>query len=489
MAEGTQIADDFKLSFENTLSIFNLPNSNLGVKDIRYLTYKPVTQFQPGSTDVRFKIPGVTPNYIDLRGIYLKTKIRIVRGDGTKLAPFSREINTRVKSVMAVSSAQEGEKSEASASASANEGQESGKGSEGSDEHPSSCGPVNLISQALWDSIEVIFNQRVVHCGETNYSLKCMMNCLLSDTEMNYSEMEQALFVKDTENRTDDFSLLTGSNKGFMQRAKLMEGSREIELQAKIDVDIFKLTKYLLNGISIDINLTTTSDKFRLLSSNTETTDYKIEVTDVSLVVPTVTISNPVIISHQEVMKDEISQAHYYFEKMQLRKFHIPMGLSSFFVEDAFHGMVPSKITLAFVSSIALNGSLSDNPFSLRNYNISLISVSIDGIPSPEGPLVMNFDRDIYMTPYSHLYKDKKQWEINDRARITLKEFKGGYSLFNIDLEPQKGKIFYPLKRQGGVRIEVRFREELKESVVMLARIMSPGHFSVDYARNINVTV
>ena len=497
MADGAQIADDFKLSFENTLSIFNVPNCNLGVKNIRYLTYKPVTQFQPDSTDVRFKIPGVTANYIDLRGIYLKTKVRIVRGDGTKLPAFSRQINSRVKSVKSVSTPgdqndQESEVGETDGSNQKNTQPSSDSNNQsegGGDEHVASCGPVNFLSQALWDSIEVVLNNRVAHCGETNYSLKCMLNCLLSETPMTYSDMECSLFIKDNAARMNDFSLLTSSNKGFMQRAKLMEGSREIELQSIIDIDIFKSTTYLVNGISMDINLTATSDKFRLLTANTETTDYKLQVTDVSLVVPTVTLSNAVLISHQEVIKDEISQANYYYEKVQLRKFHIAGGLNSFFVEDAFQGLLPSKITLAFVSSQALNGSISHNPFCFDHYNVSLISITTDGIPSPEGPLVLNFDSDIYMDAFSQLYKGKQQGDINQKSRITRQEYKGGYSLFNFDLEPQKGDSFYPLRRQGNVRIEVRFRKELKESVVMLARITSPGHFGVDYARNINVTV
>ena len=479
MAEGTQIGDQFKLSFEDSLSIFNLPNSNLGVKDIRYLTYKPVTQFQPGSTDVRFKIPGVTANYIDLRGIYLKTKVKIVRGDGTKLPALPSNITARVTNIMSVSASEQEQKDDGSAESTA---------SADSDEHIGSCGPVNLLSQALWDSVEVIFNDRVVYSAETNYPLKCMINALLSDTQMNNADLETSLFLKDTAFRTNNFSLLTDSNKGFMKRALLMAESREIELQAKLDIDIFKLTKYLVNGISIDINLTATNDQFRLLTANTSTTDYSLQVTDVSLVVPCVTLANQVIVSHQEVMREELSSAQYFYERMQLRKFHIASGLSSFFVEDAFQGLVPSQIILAFVSSSALNGDISKNPFSLTHSNVSQISVTVDGMPSPEGQLLLNFDKDIYLQSYYQLYRGKTQSQINENTRITLEEFRGGYTLFKIDLEPQKGDSFYPLKRQGGVRVEVRFSKQLQESVVMLARITSPGHFSVDYARNIYLT-
>ena len=485
MAEGTQIGDQFKLSFEDSLSIFNVPNSNLGVKDIRYLTYKPVTQFQPGSTDVRFKIPGVTANYIDLRGIYLKTRVKIVRGDGSALPALPSNITTRVTKIMSVSASEQEQKDEGSATSTAST---ASTASRDSDEHIGSCGPVNLLSQALWDCVEVLFNGRVVHASETNYPLKCMINTLLSDTQINNSELESSLFVKDTKSRTNDFSLLTGSNKGFMKRAMLMQESREIELQAKLDIDIFKLTKYLVNGISIDINLTATNDKFRLLTANTSTTDYMLQVTDVSLVVPCVTLTNQVIVSHQEVMREELSSAQYFYERMQLRKFHIAAGLSSFFVEDAFQGLVPSQIILAFVSSSALNGDISKNPFTLTHCNVSQISVTVDGMPSPEGQLLLNFDRAIYMQSYYQLYRDKKQSQINENTRITLEEFSAGYTLFKIDLEPQKGDSFYPLKRQGGVRIEVRFGKQLHESVVMLARITSPGHFSVDYARNIYLT-
>ena len=83
-----------------------------------------------------------------------------------------------------------------------------------------------------------------------------------------------------------------------------------------------------------------------------------------------------------------------------------------------------------------------------------------------------------------NLYSGRTEPAYNSQ-RITLKEFGSGYSLFSINLSPQNHNQFFPGARDGAVRIELRFAEELPESVVMITKSTSPGLFQLDYARNI----
>ena len=77
---------------------------------------------------------------------------------------------------------------------------------------------------------------------------------------------------------------------------------------------------------------------------------------------------------------------------------------------------------------------------------------------------------------------------MNSKARIRREEYEEGYSLFVIDLAPQNYEDFYPVTRDGSVRIELRFKSPLPESAVMITKVTYPGLFQIDYARNIYLT-
>ena len=108
-----------------------------------------------------------------------------------------------------------------------------------------------------------------------------------------------------------------------------MSGSQPVELLSKIDVDVFKMNKYLLNGVTIDLNLTPTSSRFRLQSANKEKTDYKLEIIDITLILKHVTPSGLILLGHQDVMLKEISRAKYFYTKEELRKFNLAKDTSS----------------------------------------------------------------------------------------------------------------------------------------------------------------
>ena len=459
MSSGEKVLEASDLAYEDTLNLFSVPASNLGVTDVKYLSHKPVNQFSTES-EAKFHVPGVGTSYIDLSNVYLATRVRIVRGDGS-LVP------------------ERGTEPDADAAT-------AGEESVSADEGVWSVGPVNNLAQGLWDQVEVRLNDRVVTGGQTGYSYKALMNTLLGETELNDSELECAMFHKDSAGFMDDVSLLIGCNEGFKKRAEAMSGSRTVELLAKVDVDVFKVNKYLLNGVTIDITLTPTSNRFRLLSPNASKTDYKLEIVDITLILKHVTPTSLILLGHQDVLVKEISLAKYFYTKEELRKFNLSRDTSSYYIEDAFNGRVPSKIVIGLVSWESMSGSLVKNPYNFRHYDINFINVSLSGTPTPGGPLSVDFSADKYLHCYSDLYKGKQN--CSNQGRITREEYKEGYTLFVIDLAPQNHSEFYPVTREGCVRIELRFRSPLEESAVMLTKVTYPGLFSIDYARNLYLT-
>jgi len=463
MASSEKILESSELSYEDTLNLFNIPASNLGVSDVKYLTYKPVNQFS-SEGNVKFHVPGVGTSYIDLTEVYILTQLRIVRGDGSPVSHGP---------AMSAPGWSDGDA-------------ESRHDRTPGDEGDWSVGPVNYLSHALWDQVEVRFNDRVVAGGQTCYSYKALINTLLCEEDTNESELECSMFYKDTGGFMDDLSLLSGGNSGYKKRAAIMAGSRTVETLAKLDIDVFKVSKYLLNGVSIDLSLCPTSNRFRLLTANNTTVDYKVEIKDISLILKHPSPSNHVLLAHQDVMQNDLSRARYFYTKEELRKFNMAKDTSSYYIEDAYNGRVPSRVVIAFVSGEALSGSMNRNPYHFKNFDVTYMNLTLSGMPTPEGPMDLDFKTGKYLASYTQLYRGRSSQL--GTPRITREEFADGYSLFIFDLAPQNGDDFYPVTREGSVRIELRFNAPLPESTVMLTKVTYPGLFEIDYARNIYLT-
>lgn len=464
MAAGEKVLESTDLAYDDTLNLFSLPLSNMGVTDVKYLQHKPINQFSVEG-DVKFHVTGAGTSYIDLSSVYIKTSVRIVKADGS-LVPERPKQESPIEGRAA---------SETPAGATSD-----------GDADEWSVGPVNYLSHALWDQVEVRLNDRVVTGGQTGYSYKALINTLLDDNEITDSQLECALFIKDTGKAMDDVSLLYGSNKGYNRRAALMDGSKTIELLGKVDVDVFKVNKLLLNGVSLDMTLTPTSSHFRLMSTNRGKVEYRLEIRDITLVLKHTTPSNLILLAHQKVLEEEISMAKYFYTKEELRKFSIGAGAQSYYIEDIYNGKIPSKIVLGFIAGTAMNGRLDRNPYNFMNYDVTYINVSLSGMPTPNGPINVDFKEGKYIQCYSDLYQGKENF--TSKARITRDDYKDGYSLFSINLAPQNYDEFYPVSRDGCVRIELRFKKPLPETIVMLTKVTYPGLFQIDYARNIYLT-
>ena len=84
MASGEKVLESTELAYDDTLNLFSLPLSNLGVTDIKYLTHKPINQFS-SEGDVKFHVPGAGTAYIDMSSVYIKTRVRIATDRGSPI--------------------------------------------------------------------------------------------------------------------------------------------------------------------------------------------------------------------------------------------------------------------------------------------------------------------------------------------------------------------------------------------------------------------
>lgn len=463
MATGEKILKPTDLGYESALDLFQVPAANLGIQDTKFVTFKPANQYDIES-NVKFRIASSGISYIDLREIYLHTTVRITRADG-KLVP------AKPRTAGAATA-------ETSSATGTSQGASKTSGLW-------RVGPVNNLGNSLWDSVELSLNGTVIHGGQSSYAHRAMMNVLLGVNEASDQELECSLFIKDTSPYVGDVDLTSGGNKGFSKRSELMKESKQIELVTKLDIDVFKVRKFLINGVSMDITLHPTSSAFRLLSQNADT-EYVLEVTDISLEAKLVTPSNQVLVAHQEVLKQQIN-AQYFYIREDLRKFLIPKATNTFFIEDMFNGRIPSTLAIAFVAADSLVGNQGKNPFHFSHHDLTHLNISLSGSPVPSGPLSFDFENGRCVQSYLDMYSDKANPPPNSQ-RITLQEFSNGYTIIVIKLNPHNTPLFFPAVRSGSLRLELRFSKQLRESVVLLSKVTYPGLFEVDYTRAVHIS-
>jgi hypothetical protein len=114
------------------------------------------------------------------------------------------------------------------------------------------------------------------------------------------------------------------------------------------------------------------------------------------------------------------------------------------------------------VEATAAQGSYTKNPFNLKNFDLSQISVTVDNHDVPNSPLNLNFKENTYIRAYYNLFSGINRAGLDWGNEITKEDFIGGYGLYSFDLTPDKcyGGHFNVLKK-GNLRIKLSFREQV----------------------------
>ena len=461
------------LSYDSALDIFSVPASNLGIKEVKYLEHRPRNTFNSEST-IRFSVTGGGKEYFYLPETRLKIKLRILNHDGTPIDPVLEE-------ELAAPEENGGSEKEDSDAVDATKDKKK----------RSYVSVINNFCNSMFEQVEVSLNDTVVSSGTTGFAHKSLINTLLDSSDsVKKTRLQTSMFYRDTPGGMDSCDVtFFGLNEGLKKRHRFFNGSKPVEMIAKLDVDVFKLDRYLLNGIRVGLILHSTSMPFRLMCP-LDDPSFKIEIMDICLVMCHVQPSGPVLVAHQDLMKNENRLARYDYIKEEVRKFSISHGHTSFECTDMFQDRCPDRLVFVLCSSASVSGSYRLNPFNFHHHNLVSIDFKVHGERIPCGELKMDFDRGHYTQAYEALFTATKPRYIADSSHstcgISYDDFGKGYAIFAVDLNPStRSGNFYPTKQQGEVSIALQFSKPLKETVLLLCVTYSPAYFEIDYLRGV----
>ena len=426
-------SDAFHEGIPEALQLFNLPKTQVAVSDVIYQEIRPMSQVTDGSP-IEFRINSSNSvDYIDLKGLQLYMKLRVLKSDGSLLTP-----NEKV-------------------------------------------GPVNLFLQSLFSSTEVTFqNKTSVTCNNNPYTAM-ILTLLNLDSSAKESQTTSQLFIMDDADHPEDPDP-AGNNSSLYDRSLYITQSKVIDLQGPVFHHFFQLPRYMLNQVDVKLKLFRSSPAFSLLSGEANPS-YKIEILDIYLLARKIKVSPSVIYGHSEMLNH--TNAKYFYPKSETRIQSIPSDSTTFHWENLFQGQKPSKVVIGFVKSASTTGNYVTNPFNFLNCNITSICLYADRTPVMGNPLKLDFKHGaVIARAYTNLFILTNKWNKDDGNGISREHFVRGSTLFAFDLNPYFHE-FLPLITTGNIKLEVQFASPLNDTIACVVFSETIGYFEITNERDI----
>ena len=285
-----------------------------------------------------------------------------------------------------------------------------------------------------------------------------------------------------------------GSNAGFNERVEWIKGSRLVQIQSALPLDIFTSKRFLLNNIGITLRFWMNPPEFFLMSSETDK-KYKIDMKKICVKMDLLTLQSEVIIAHNDILKTH--DARYDYMKSHMRAVSIPQGNLSYEVENVFSGLVPSKAIFCLVKSSAFIGKIDSNPFNLQHFQLNKIGFYLNNFCLPSGcPQTPNFKKKLYVESYNMLFESMGQYLSNNCCEISYFDFANGYTIFAYDTDRYTNSIsgyknsqreYLPAPRLGSTQLVLNFEEPLPETVTLLIYGLCSDAMLVDMSRRVTV--
>ena len=345
----------------------------------------------------------------------------------------------------------------------------------------------NLALHSLFRQVDLELNGKNVSSNVGgNYSYKAYFDVVLSqnhDQKDTYLQAEG--YYKDSANFMDD----TTANSGFVQRKNLIMDGR-VDLEGVLHLDLAQQPKAILNGVKMVLRLYQHEDKFRLISENGVA--YRLKIIDATLRVCYLKLRRSVMKAHNIQLKQ--SPALYPYWSSNIKTYAISQGSYDLVYDDIYHGYVPSKLILAFVSSAAYSGHFAKNPYNFHHYNANHLEVRVDGASVPGEPFTPKFTASTnpQAAPYSsngyiqsYLSLFRGEYPAASSNWILRSDYPGGYAIWVFNIQPGTNQQMYGQLLRGNAQLHVKFDSPLSEPVTAILYAQFPAELKIENPRNV----
>ncbi len=452
MFKVTKIFKDSAESVVKPLSIFETPLTNCSIENSRYVSYLP-TQVVKTQGVIQFIVGADSLSYVDLKRSKLYIRAHIEDSKGSKPPAVGRDENKdNVLDVL---------------------------------EKDDTAIPINHLLQSMWEGIEVRLGKLNLTEPSAFYPYTSYIKTLLykCKTPNDVEKMSTELFYPDE--NFDSFGVPTTGDEALDWRRSKVDNGKSFELFGPLNVDVFDVEKYLINGVPLSIKLYPHRSTFTLMTEEVEK-GYKIVIDQAILQVRFVDVTATMIDAHDRAL--EKGDALYYYTKTHITPISLKSDTRTFNEANCFNGKVPRKIVVCFVSDESFSGSYTSNAFNMRHYDIESLQVMVNGVSVPHEGYTMDFSANQYAVPAQSLLESEKS------AILNYDNFAKGYAFFHYDL--RNNELFknvddktFELSMVGEVSIRGRFKTKLPHNVQMLVYGEFQELYRIDRARVVTSSI
>jgi len=334
----------------------------------------------------------------------------------------------------------------------------------------STAAPVNLLLHSVFTQVDVSLNGTLISSSTNTYPYRSMLETLLCyGKDAKKSQLTLELFYKDDAGRMDETVIEKAGghrpNSGLQKRREFVARSREVYIIVRIHGDVFIQERYMLNEVGMRIKLVRSKDTFSLMGA----VGSKINVTHASLFVRKVKLSPTVFLAHAKALNN--STAKYPIKRVVCKAFAIPQNYLYANYEKVFSGQLPTRIVVGLVDSRAFTGDRNVNPFNFQYFNLSEISLYLDGQQQHAlKPIQPNIGNGLYVRAYKTLFAGTCKLNYDESNHISRKDFAEGYVLYAYDLTADLAEAdHFNLVKHGSVRLPLKFSAALEQTVSVIA--------------------
>ena len=419
------------------VDLFSIPPTQVSIEGGTWDNFHPIATLSD-TAPIEFYLPGDGEQYYDLNNIFLYTKVKVVKGDGTDCV--------------------------------------------GAD----SVGPVNYFMHSLFEQVDITLGDTVITSPTNTYPYRALLEAQLSySNDAKKTQLTSALYYRDSPRHMDNTQTAEGANrnKGLVQRTKLTGESKSLEMVGKLHCDIFAQERFLLNKVPLRIRLVRSKDAFSLMTGAANPA-YKVKMESAFIMARRAEVSSSVFLGHQRALQH--GPAKYPIKRVVCKYFSIPRGNTATNQENLFQGQMPTRIVMGIVDADAFNGNFKKNPFNFQHNDMSEVALRVGGLKEPIKPLTPTFPGQSLLS-YLSLLVGTGKFGKDEGCGFTRDEHAYGYCLHAWDLSADlaESSDHFQLMKNTSVRLELKFKQALPHSVNVVVYAEFENMIMIDADRNV----
>ena len=475
---------------KSEVDLFSIPPTQLSLEKGRWIEYRPLSSVQNNDSAITFVVAG-TDEYLDLSKTILVVEGKVVAGTGGELSIGQASI-----------------------------------------------APVNNFLHSLFRQVDVYFNGKQVTPAMGTYAYRSYLETLLNyDVSATESQLSSAIYYKDTAGKMDEAGGLpkektityvkgtyspnsretsdasgdinptndekeevritepgTG-NQGFAKRYTFIENSKKFTLSGPIFTDVFMSDRLLINMLDLKVVLNRSYNEFCLMDVNKSGSKVnpKVELTDVVLKIRKVKVDQAIRDSTEVLLKQ--TPAIYPIRRVVCKALSIAPGLPNVRQDNIFSGLVPTSFVFGLVDSNAYTGDYVKNPFNFKHYDVSTITLSVNGEEIPFKQLRLKFpsttnvrEKSVdFIQAYNTLFSGTGKMFSNMGLDITRDDYPRGFTLFAFDLTPDMCNTadYFNTVQRGTLSVDITFEKDTPEAISMVCYSDFENIIRIDSERNV----